>query len=80
MNIYNINCNEYVKLVFGFYFLCFDVVEWVFVIKIFGVKYICIISRYYDSFLMFDIKEFDFNIVDVIFFKWDILKELVEEC
>lgn len=76
----NLNYKEYVKLVGGFYFLKFDVDKWVVVIKVFGVKYICFIICYYEGFLMFDIKYFDYNIVKVIFFKCDVVKELVDVC
>lgn len=42
-----------------------------------GVKYIVIILKYYDGFVMYDSKVFNFDIVDSIFYKKDFIKELV---
>lgn len=75
-----IDCHEYAKAASGFYPIRFDAKEWVSAIKDAGAKYICFTTRHHDGFSMFDTKYSDYNIVDAIPFKRDVVKELAEEC
>ena len=74
-----VSFEEYDSLYLSFNPLEFNAKEWVSLMKDAGMKYLIIVSKHHDGFVMWDTKTTDYNIMSTPY-QHDIMLDLSEEC